>query len=291
MDDALEDIVHKHPKLTFDFKRIIFTLVACRFIKPGSKLKLYEYWQKKLYPGLISGHDERHHIYRSLDLLHPHKEDIEQGLYWHKRDLLNLEGDVVLYDLTTLRFESTREDRGTLRRVGYSKEMRTDCTQVVLGLLVEPEGIPLGFEVYPGNTFEGNTLENIVIRLRKKFKVRRFIFVAERGLFSKNNLKSIRQGWGETEGAEGEFIVGMKLGVFKKRHDEFYDRSRFKKINSERSIYATTHEGERCIITWSKVRAERDRKVREDIIKKITPKRNSKKANTKTFVSSRNYPK
>jgi hypothetical protein len=155
VDDVLKAIARGHPKLAFDFHRIVFTLVACRFIRAGSKLKVFEYWQDKLYPGLISGKDELHHLYRALDILREHKEDIEQGLFWHGRDLLSQSVDVVLYDLTTLRFESVREDMGDLRRFGYSKEMRTDCTQAMLGLLVGTDGIPLGFEVYPGNTFEG----------------------------------------------------------------------------------------------------------------------------------------
>ena len=81
----------------------------------------------------------------------------------------------------------------------------------------------------------------------------------------------------------------MKLGVFKKRHDEFYDLSRFQWISDELAIYETTHEGERCIITWSKVRAERDQKTRADILAKIQKKLSLKKTTPKTFVSNRNY--
>ena len=91
----------------------------------------------------------------------------------------------MLYDLTTLRFESTRTDLGKLRQFGYSKERRSDCTQVVFGLLVNRDGIPLGFEVFPGNTFEGKTLSDIVDKMRKKFNVRRFIFVADRGFYQR----------------------------------------------------------------------------------------------------------
>jgi hypothetical protein len=291
VDAALEKAAISHPKLGFNLRQIIFTLVACRFIKPGSKLKVYEYWQSKLYPEMISEKAPLHHIYRSLNILCEHKDQVEKDLYWEKRDLLNAQVDVVLYDLTTLRFESTREDIGKLRRFGYSKEMRTDCTQVVLGLLVDTEGIPLGFEVYPGNTFEGKTLEDIVKKIRNKFNVRRFIFVADRGLFSAKNLEHIRGRCGKTAKDDGEFIVGMKLGVLKKRHEEFYDRSRFKWINEELAIYEAQHEGDRCIITWSRVRAERDRKTREDILKKIRKKLSSKKVNSKSFVSNRNYQK
>ncbi len=149
--------------------------------------------------------EELQHIYRTMDLLCSHKGEIEKSLYWHGRDLFNLEVDIVLYDLTTLRFESTRTDLGELRQFGYSKERRSDCTQVVFGLLVDRDGIPLGFEVYPGNTFEGKTLSDIVDKMKKKFKVRRFIFVADRGLLSRGNIEKL----GEDK---GEFIVGMKLG-------------------------------------------------------------------------------
>lgn len=284
----LAKIARQHSQLQFNFERIVFTMIVCRFLKPGSKLKIFEHWQDKLYPEIISGKDELHHFYRTLDLLGQHQEQIEQDLYWHDRDLLNMSVDVVLYDLTTLRFESTREDLGELCRFGYSKEMRSDCTQVVLGLLVDTDGIPLGFEVYPGNTFEGATLVDIVKRMREKFKIRRFIFVADRGLFSAKNLEHIRTHCGNEE--QGEFIIGMKLGVIKQRHDEFYDRNRFTKINDELECYETTHNGGRCIITWSKKRAERDRETREDILLKIR-KKLTKKSTPRNFVSNTNYLK
>jgi transposase len=192
----------------------------------------------------------------------------------------------VLYDLTTLRFESTRTDLGKLRQFGYSKERRSDCTQVVLGLLVRPDGIPLGFEVYPGNTFEGATVADIVKKMRNKFKVRRFIFVGDRGLFSRKNIETLR---GPDAVNNGEFIVGMKLGVFKNRHAEFYDLSRYTRINDELAFYETAHEGDRCIVTWSKARAERDVKAREDILSKIRKKLAKKKITAKEFVTNTTY--
>jgi transposase len=289
IDKILQDIVDRHPRMQLAFARIVFTMVVCRFIRPGSKLKIFEKWQEKLYPEMLAGTDELHQFYRALDLLSEHKEQIEQGLYWHDRDLLNLSVDVVLYDLTTLRFESTREDLGELRRFGYSKEMRSDCTQVVLGLLVDTDGIPLGFEVYPGNTFEGATLVDIVKRMREKFKIRRFIFVADRGLFSAKNLNHLRTHC--EDAVKGEFIVGMKLGVIRQRHDEFYDRSRFSRIAEGLECYETVHGQDRCIITWSQVRADRDRKTREDIILKIKKKLHCTNNTAHNFVSNTNYKK
>lgn len=291
VDSVLEDVAKNHPRLGFDLRQVIFTEVACRFIRPGSKLKIFEHWQTKLYPEMIVGDLQLHHLYRALDVLHKDKEAIEKGLFWHDRDLLSMRVDVVLYDLTTLHFESIREDIGSLRRFGYSKNKRTDCTQVILGLLLDTEGIPLGFEVYAGNTFEGKTLKDIVKKMRQKFKIRRFIFVADRGIFSEENLEEIRTGCGDETQTEGEFIVGMKLGVFKKRHAEFYDTTRFEWINEELAIYETKHNEDRCIITWSKARAERDQKAREDILAKIRKKLSLKTVNAKTFVTNRNYQK
>lgn len=284
IDAVLDSVTKVHPKLGFDLRNLVFTMTASRFVGPGSKLKVYEHWQKKFFPGLVENKIELHQLYRALDVLHLHKEEIEKKLFYHDRDLLNLNVDVVLYDLTTLRFESTRTDLGELRQFGYSKERRSDLTQVVLGLLVTPEGVPIGFEVYPGNTFEGKTISSIVDKLRDKYKVRRFIFVADRGLFSKKNLAELK---GEKK--QGDFIVGMKLGVFKKRHDEFYDISNFRWINDELAVYETTHEGERCIITWSKKRAKRDERAREDVLDKIRRKLSKKKIKAKDFVTNKTY--
>jgi transposase len=290
IDSILRKIAKKHSQLGFDLCQVVFTMIVCRFLRPSSKLKIFEQWQDRLYPEMLSEKSQLQHFYRSLDLLNEHKDQIENELYWNNRDLLTLSVDVVLYDLTTLRFESTREDLGQLRRFGYSKEMRNDCTQVVLGLLVDTDGIPLSFEVYPGNTFEGATLVDIVQRMRAKFKVRRFIFVADRGLFSAKNLDHIRTQCSDR--GNGEFIVGMKIGQLKQRHREFYDRSRFTKVNNDLEWYETKHGKDRCIIMWSRQRAERDRKTREDILAKLTKKIAQKKKTTpKDFVTNKNYTK
>ena len=283
--EILKKITRDHERLQFDFQKVVFTQLCSRFIKPVSKLALYDNWIERLYPGMIDHDIELQHIYRSLDLLADHKNEIERFLYQWEKDLFTINVDVVLYDLTTLRFESTKEDLDELRRFGYSKEMRSDCTQVVLGLLTDTNGIPLCFEVHPGNTFEGNTLNGIVDEMRKKFAIRRFIFIADRGLFSFDNLEHIRNN-------QGEFIVGLKMGSMEKEvQEDFYQIENFTWINEQLAVYETRIREDRCIITWSKSRAERDRKTREDVIEKIKKKIAADKKKAKKLITNRNYKK
>lgn len=287
INEAIAAINVKHPQLELDLRKTLFTIVACRFIKPGSKLKIFEHWRKLLYPEMVDCELPLHHLYRTLDVLAENKEEIEESLYWRGRDLLSEPTDIVLYDLTTLRFESTKQTE-ELRRFGYSKEMRTDCTQVVFGLLLNTDGIPLGFEVYPGNTFEGKTLDGIVEKMRKKFKIRRLIFVADRGLFSAKNLEILKRD-------SGEFIVGCKMGSMKKAEQApLYDLNKFQWIvQGDLAVFETkTESGDKLIVTWSRVRAERDAKTRADILAKIERKIASKKKLTpKAFISNHNYQK
>ena len=286
LTDLLLSLSEKHPKLQFNLLKVVFRLVVSRFVEPCSKLRLYSHLQSQFYPGLLDDKIKLDDIYRSLDILSSHKEDIERYLYKKGKaqgSLFN-ECDVVLYDLTTLRFESTREDLDNLRKFGYSKEKRSDCTQVVFGLLVDRDGMPLGFDVYPGNTFEGKTMPSVISKLREKFQVRRFIVVGDRGLFSKENLDLFKD-------KGNEFIVGLKLSLLKDRYDEIYNLKNFKCINEDIRTYETKYKGHRCIITWSRKRAERDKRVREDILSKLEVKLSKQSSSAKDFISNSNYKK
>lgn len=288
IDAVLARCAEEHERLEFSLRDIVFELVASRMVRPTSKLASFEYMHDKLYPGLAKAQPELHQLYRAMDLLAKHKDDVEQSLFAHGRDLFSPKVDVVLYDLTTLRFESTVVVPDTLRQFGFSKEKRSDCTQVVLGLLISPDGIPLGFEVFPGNTFEGKTLAAIADKIRKKFNVRRFIFVADRGLLSKENLETIRK-------IGGEFILGMRIGGLAKKRPELFDRKNFRPIGKvgtreePTEIFETTFGADRGFVTWSAARAKRDAATRTDILDKIAKKLAKTKVSTKAFVSNSNY--
>jgi transposase len=286
INKILSRIQSEHEKLELDFKKIIFTLVVSRFVNPCSKLKVFEHWQHRFFSKMLTTEIHLHQMYRALDLLSENKLEIEKFLYWVDRDLLNLKTEVVLYDLTTLRFESTVETED-LRRFGYSKEKRSDCTQVVFGLLLNTDGIPLGFDVYPGSTCESTTIESIVEKVKNKFSIERIILVADRGLFSAKNLELLRKN-------KGEFIVGHKLGSLSNQEkEEVYDIRKFLWIVEDELaiLEKRTPAGDRLIITWSRSRAVRDEKTRSDIIRKIELKLIRGKSSGKKFVSNTNYKK
>ena len=286
-----QNIQKTYQKLTIDLEKVVFSLIACRFVRPTSKLKIFEQGQRQLDPHRVK-EVSLHHIYRTLDYLSDSKDEIEKLLYHRDKSLFNQKQDVVLYDLTTLYFESRRTDRGDLRQFGFSKDKKSESTQVVLGLLVEPNGLPLGFEVYPGNTFEGHTISSIVKKLREKLSINRFIFVGDRGLFSKQNLEEIKQ-----DG--GEFLVGMKTGSLKEKNlEELYNKSKMKWLSKNIGFYETTKKSHRCIVVWSAKRTKEDARKREQVLGRIRQKLKmdqeaSKKnpVSLKDFVSNKAYKK
>ena len=182
----------------FDFCQVIKIMLADRFHCPCSKLKSYEEQEKYAFYKSV----ELHHLYRSLDYLAQFKEKIEKMLFEKNLDLFNLKVDVVFYDVTTLYFESEKID--DLRDFGFSKDHRVGEVQVVMGLLVDQEGRPIGFDVFPGNMYEGHTLKDAVAKLKVRFAIEKLIIVADRGMLSKENLEFIKD-------SGYEYIISARL--------------------------------------------------------------------------------
>lgn len=108
--------------------------------------------------------------------------------------------------IISLSFESTNDDPdgGELRRFGYSKIHRKDLTQVILGLLVDRDGVPVGYKLFPGNTYEPHSLPDILEKLKTKYNITRIVLVADRGIITKDNVNELRK-------AQVDFILGMRL--------------------------------------------------------------------------------
>ena len=284
---VLAKIEASYPNQTIPLSTLTQTMVSSRFIAPSSKRRIHtEIWDK-IYPDLFPVKEiSLHWLYRTMDKLYDHRQEIEKTLFDRNgdRDLFNQELDLVFYDTTTLYFESADSKKGTLRRFGYSKEHKVDCTQVVLGLLVDRDGIPVGYELFPGNTYDGKTLGTILNKLKDQYQIKRLIFVADRGMLSSDNINLIKE-------TGFEFIVGMRLWKLPKKEQEtFYDLKKYLWMNRDKTLAMqdTKHGQDRLILTWSKDRSLRDAKVREDLLESIKSKL-LKTSNTRRFVTNRGY--
>ena len=174
-------------KIEFDFVQTVFLMVINQLLRPSSK-----YYLQRNQDSYLSGKQDipLHHFYRSLDILADNKLSIENALFSKNRDLFNMQVDIVFYDVTTFHFESQRQD--DLRDFGFSKAHKYNEVQVVLGMLIDCEGKPIGYELYPGNTFDSKTLLKILKKLKEQFNLNQVIIVADKGINSKLNLKYIK---------------------------------------------------------------------------------------------------
>src|SRR5438445_501913 len=150
--------------------QVLFVLVAYRLLAPGSEWRLHREWFQRSALADLLGEDagvaETHKLYRCHDRLLVHKQAVFDHLVGRWRDLFNISYDVLLYDLTSTYFEADPPfPEGDKRRFGYSRDHRPDCVQIVIALVVTPEGLPLAYEVLPGNTADKTTLRGFLERI------------------------------------------------------------------------------------------------------------------------------
>jgi transposase len=176
---------------------VLQTLVTYRLLAPGSEWKLHRQWFEATAMADLMGGDfglaESHKLYECLDLLPPHKQALFNHLMGRWKDLFNAQFDVLLYDLTSTYCESDprfgEEDK---RQFGYSRDQRPDCVQVVIALIVTPEGFPLGYEVMPGNTSDKTTLPAFLKKIEEQYGKARRIWIMDRGIPTQKDLEAMR---------------------------------------------------------------------------------------------------
>jgi hypothetical protein len=178
--------------------QILQVLVSYRVIAPGSEWKLHRAWFGNSAMADLLGADfglaEAHKLYACHDLLLAHKDALFSHLMARWRDLFNANFDVLLYDLTSTYFEINASDvaEGDKRRHGYSRDKRPDCPQVVIALVVTPEGLPLAYEVLPGNTADCTTLRTFLARIERQYGRARRVWVMDRGIPTEAVLAEMR---------------------------------------------------------------------------------------------------
>jgi len=184
-------------------------LATYRLIAPGSEWRLHRQWFGNSAMADLLGADfglaEEHKLYACHDLLLQHKEALFSHLVGRWRDLFNADFDVLLYDLTSTYFEVNASDlpEGTKRRHGYSRDKRPDCPQVVIALVVTPDGLPLAYEVLPGNTADSKTLRMFFGKIEQQYGKARRVWVMDRGVPTEAVLAEMRTSDPPVQYAEG----------------------------------------------------------------------------------------
>jgi len=203
LDEILDKLVEGR-EIEYDFKSVIFSMVVDRLLKPKSKLALFN--NKDDYFNL-NDKLNINHIYRSLDILSQNKINIEESLFNQNKTLFNISTDIVFYDVTTFYYESKSENE--LKKFGYSKDGKFGDVQVVMGLLIDKNGLPIGYELFSGNTFDSKTMVKVLDNLKGKFNLDNVVIVADRGLNSKINLKYIKD-------AGYDYLMAVSIKSLKK---------------------------------------------------------------------------
>ncbi len=265
--------VRDKSKISFQFTDTAFLMAVQHLLSPRSKLATYEHQDS--YFGLKEARLQ--HLYRTLDKLCKEKEFIENELFEKNYKVCGQKVDVVFYDVTTFAFESVIAD--TLRNFGFSKDCKFHEVQVVMGLLMDAGGLPVGYELFAGNTFDGKTLVKSLENIKQRFGINRVIIVADRGINSKGNLDLIKEaGYG--------YIVASKIRAMSEKilakifdessytslKDEDGDTFRYKTIdyvNTFTDENKVKHQlEESLVVSFSEKRLRKDRSDRERLIEK-----------------------
>jgi transposase len=190
-------------------------LIIARLLEPSSELFIAEQWYPKTslpdLLGVAEGRVDDNRLYRALDQLLPHKEALEVHLKTRLGELFQLEYDLLLYDVTSTYFEGAADF--PLAQRGYSRDQRSDCKQVCIGLVVSRCGMPLGYEVFAGNTADVTTVEHVVETMERRYGRSNRIWVMDRGMVSEDNIEFLREGG-------RRYIVGTPKSMLKKFEQE-----------------------------------------------------------------------
>jgi len=184
--------------------KVVELLSVCQLLAPGSELALHQKWFPQTAMGILLDTDAavagKDRLYRALDRLIAHKAALEKHLAARWQDLFNASYDLLLYDLTSTYFEGAAEELPKAQR-GYSRDKRGDCKQVLIALIVNPEGFPLTYEVFAGNRRDSTTLAEIIAAVEAKHGKARRVWVFDRGIVTEENLQTLRQ-------REAYYLVG-----------------------------------------------------------------------------------
>ncbi len=243
------------------WRHILQTLVCYRLIDPGSEWRLHRLWFEQSAMGDLLGADyslvEKNALYRTLDKVLPHKEALFSHLQERWKDLFGARFEVLLYDLTSTYFESDAPfAEGDKRAFGYSRDKRSDCVQVVIALVVTPEGFPLAYEVLPGNTADKTTLRTFLEKIETQYGKAERIWVMDRGIPTEEVLEQMR-----TSTPPVYYLVGTPKGRLSKLEADLLPKP-WQQVRAGVDVKLLPQEGELYVLAQSRDRIHKERAMR-----------------------------
>jgi transposase len=249
-----------------EWLNVLKTLVCYRLLDPGSEWRLHRDWFKNSALADLLGEDDsvaaKNTLYRCLDKLLEQKEQMFCFLKRQWNELFKASYDVLLYDLTSTYFEcDPPEEAEGLRRFGYSRDRRSDCVQVVIALIVTPEGFPVAYEVMPGNTSDKTTLPDFLGKIEKQYGKMNRLWIMDRGIPTEAALEQMR-----VEGAS--YLVGTPRGRLSKLEDQLF-RQPWKQVQDQIEVKLTRDGEDLYVLTRSGGRRDKEQAMRRRRLKKL----------------------
>src|SRR5688572_10385817 len=244
--------------------KVVELLVVNRLCDPRSELFIHEKWFPQTAMDLLLDCDaavaEKDRLYRALDRIVAHKDALERHLADKWRDLFGASFDVLLYDLTSTYFEGGDEEVEKAAR-GYSRDHRPDCPQLVIAIVVTPEGFPLSYEVFDGNRADVTTLEAMLDQVEAKHGRARRIWVFDRGIVSETNLQKVRQ-------RGGQYVVGTPRHQLEAYEQELLEGA-WQQINESVQVQLIQAQQETYVLARSMDRAKKEEAMRWRQIRRL----------------------
>ncbi len=248
--------------------QVLFVLVAYRLLAPGSEWRLHREWFQRSALADLLGEDaglaEIHKLYRCHDRLLRHKQAVFDHLVGRWRDLFNISYDVLLYDLTSTYFEADPPfPEGDKRRFGYSRDHRPDCVQIVIALVVTPEGLPLAYEVLPGNTADKTTLRPFLEHIERQYGKARRVWLMDRGVPTEEVLAEMR-----AADPAVHYLVGTPKGRLT-RLEKHLVAQPWQEARPGVQVKLLAQEGELYVLAQSLDRVAKERAMRRRQLKRL----------------------
>jgi len=233
---------------------------------PGSEWRLHRQWYEQSAMGDLLGEDfalvQSDKLYRCLDKVLAHKEAMFSYLRSRWQSLFNVDFNVLLYDLTSTYFECEPPQEGK-RKFGYSRDKRSDCVQVVIALIVTPEGFPLAYEVMPGNTSDKTTLGDFLAKIEHQYGKAQRTWVMDRGIPTEETLQEMRK----AEPAV-HYLVGTPKGRLTQLEKAFLKRP-WEKVREAVEVKLLDKDGEIYVLAKSAGRVDKERAIRRRRLKRL----------------------